>query len=71
MKTIILIFTLILAGALISSHKKSSQNDNIEKIMSEGRPKILFLVSPEKGKVAQPASLWWNYKQTDNGEPGC
>lgn len=71
MKTLILIFTLILAGAMIFGHKKSVQNDKIEKIMSESRPKILFLVSPEKGKGARPASLWWNYKQTDNGEPGC
>jgi hypothetical protein len=71
MKTIILIFTLIATGAMISGHKKSVQNNKLEKIKSEGGPKILFLVSPEKGKAALPASLWWSYKLTDTGKPGC
>jgi len=58
MKTIILIFTLILAGALISGHKKSAQNEKIEKIMSEGKPKILILLSNEK-KAGLHSYLWW------------
>jgi len=67
MKTIILILTIILAGAMISGHKKSAQNEKIEKIMADGKPKILFLLSIEKKGSGSHPSLWW----ANSGKPGC
>ena len=58
MKTIILIFTLILAGAIISGHKKTTQNDKLEKVTSDSKPKILILLSNEK-KAGLHSYLWW------------
>jgi hypothetical protein len=71
MKTIILIFTLLLAGTMISNHKKTAQNGKAEKTESESSPRILFLVSSQKGNASIPASLWWSHKQTESGKPGC
>ena len=38
---------------------------------SEVRPRILFMLSNDKGKVAWSNSLWWSYEQTNNEQPGC
>lgn len=66
MKTIIFIFTLVLAGAIISGHKKIAQIDTLVKVTTESKPKILFLLSNEK-KAGLHASLWW----ANPGQEGC
>jgi len=66
MKTILLIFTLVLAGAIISVHKKTAQNDKLENLTSERKPKILILLSNEK-KAGLHTSLWW----ADQAQAGC
>jgi hypothetical protein len=38
---------------------------------SEGRPRILFILSNDKGQAAWSPSLWWSYQHTTSGQPGC
>jgi hypothetical protein len=37
----------------------------------ELKPRILFMLSNDKGKAGWSNSLWWSYKQTNNERPGC
>jgi hypothetical protein len=98
MKTIIFLFTLVLAGALISSYKQSAQNKKVEKFANqvttkdfkgvntpdipesktdqdslttkktpEGGPRILFMLSNDKGLPGWSPSLWWS----NSGQSGC
>ncbi len=41
------------------------------KITPELKPRILFMLSNDKGKAGWSNSLWWSYKQTNNELPGC
>jgi hypothetical protein len=38
---------------------------------SADTPRILHLISNEKGKAAWSNSLWWSYKQNNKEQPGC
>jgi hypothetical protein len=75
MKTIIFLFALILSVAMISIHKKTSQNVMPEKAAKpvqlnavtnqkygpEAPPRILFMLN--NSNQSKMPSLWWNYEQ--------
>lgn len=50
---------------------KADMESSTTKITNELKPRILFMLSNDKGKAAWSNSLWWSYKQTNNEQPGC
>jgi hypothetical protein len=42
-----------------------------KKSTDESEPGILFLLSKDPGQVVWSPSLWWSYKHSKTGQPGC
>jgi uncharacterized protein YxeA len=38
---------------------------------ADSKPKVLFLLKNETGIQKWSPSLWWNYKYSKTGQPGC
>ena len=84
MKKILFLFTLVLAIALISGYKQSDPKGMTERNVypeapkdvkitqkTEGKPKILLLLTNSTGMSKWSPSLWWKYEHAKPGQTGC
>ena len=54
----------------VSDPKKETGSIN-QQLATEGKPRILFMLTNETGMKKWSPSLWWSYNHAKPGQPGC
>jgi hypothetical protein len=50
---------------------KTELQSNAKEKATQSTPGILFLISKDNGQASWTPSLWWSYKHSTAGQPGC